>query len=122
MKKKRFFRNIATISCFGIIGTYVAFAVIASVLYGISLLPNILELSVRAYLLPALASHKKAHATACFRNACEAQPDKIEAYVIPRHGGILPHKSSHQHAEKALLRVTQPVAQPHLSSHFRDYY
>ena len=48
VKKKRFFRNIATISSFGIIGTYVAFALIASALYGISLWPNILELSVRS--------------------------------------------------------------------------
>ena len=47
VKKKRFFRNVVTISSFGIIGTYVAFAVIASVLYAISRLPNILNLSVR---------------------------------------------------------------------------
>lgn len=47
VKKKRFFRNVITISSFGIIGTYVAFAVIASVLYAFSRLPNILNLSVR---------------------------------------------------------------------------
>ena len=58
VKKKRFFRNVITISSFGIIGTYVAFAVIASVLYGISLLPNILELSVRPRFL---ARHLNCH-------------------------------------------------------------
>ena len=51
VKKKQFFRNFLTISSFGIIGTYVAFATIALVLYGLSKLPNFLKLSVRPYLL-----------------------------------------------------------------------
>ncbi len=48
MKKKQFFRNFATIASFGIFGTYIAFALIALVLYGIAQLPNVLNLSVRA--------------------------------------------------------------------------
>jgi hypothetical protein len=47
VKKKQFFRNFATIASFGIFGTYVAFALIALVLYGIAQLPNVLDLSVR---------------------------------------------------------------------------
>ena len=39
---------MVTISSFGILGTYVAFALIASVLYLLSRLPNILNLTVRA--------------------------------------------------------------------------
>ena len=51
VKKKQFFRNFATISAFGILGTYVAFAVIALALYAVAQLPNSLNLSVRASLL-----------------------------------------------------------------------
>ena len=47
VKKKQFFRNFATIASFGIFGTYIAFALIALVLYGIAQLPNVLNLSVR---------------------------------------------------------------------------
>ena len=47
VKKKQFFRNFATIASFGIFGTYIAFALIAIVLYGIAQLPNVLDLSVR---------------------------------------------------------------------------
>lgn len=46
MKKKQFFRNFGTIASFGILGTYVAFALIALVLYGLAQLPNVLNLSV----------------------------------------------------------------------------
>ncbi len=46
VKKKQFFRNFATIASFGILGTYVAFALIALVLYGLAQLPNVLNLSV----------------------------------------------------------------------------
>ena len=46
MKKKQFFRNFGTIAAFGILGTYVAFALIALVLYGLAQLPNVLNLSV----------------------------------------------------------------------------
>ena len=46
VKKKQFFRNFATIASFGIFGTYVAFALIALVLYGLAQLPNVLNLSV----------------------------------------------------------------------------
>lgn len=46
VKKKHFFRNFPTISAFGILGTYVAFAVIALSLYVIAQLPNSLNLSV----------------------------------------------------------------------------
>lgn len=46
VKKKQFFRNFVSIASFGILGTYIAFAVIAFVLYGFSKLPNILTLPV----------------------------------------------------------------------------
>ena len=46
VKKKQFFRNFGTIASFGILGTYVAFALIALVLYGLAQLPNVLNLSV----------------------------------------------------------------------------
>lgn len=46
VKKKQFFRNFVSIASFGILGTYIAFAVIAYVLYGFSKLPNILTLPV----------------------------------------------------------------------------
>lgn len=36
VKKKHFFRNLPTISAFGVLGTYVCFTVIALVLYGIA--------------------------------------------------------------------------------------
>ncbi|EIE24491.1 hypothetical protein COCSUDRAFT_46826 [Coccomyxa subellipsoidea C-169] len=45
VKKKQFFRNFATIASFGIFGTYIAFALIALVLYGLAQLPNVLDLS-----------------------------------------------------------------------------
>ncbi|KAK9803320.1 hypothetical protein WJX73_001939 [Symbiochloris irregularis] len=45
VKKKHFFRNFPTISAFGILGTYVAFAVIALALYAVAQLPNSLNLS-----------------------------------------------------------------------------
>ena len=52
VKKKQFFRNFATIASFGILGTYVAFALIALVLYGLAQLPNVLKLSVSpSYIL-----------------------------------------------------------------------
>ena len=47
VKKKQFFRNFASIATFGVLGTYIAFAVIACVLYGFSKLPNVLNFSVR---------------------------------------------------------------------------
>ena len=46
VKKKQFFRNFASIASFGVLGTYIAFAVIACVLYVFSKLPNILNFSV----------------------------------------------------------------------------
>ena len=46
VKKKQFFRNFASIASFGVLGTYIAFAVTAFVLYGISKLPNILTFRV----------------------------------------------------------------------------
>ena len=46
MKKKQFFRNFASIATFGVLGTYIAFAVIACVLYAFSKLPNVLNFSV----------------------------------------------------------------------------
>ncbi len=46
VKKKQFFRNFASIATFGVLGTYIAFAVIACVLYGFSKLPNVLNFSV----------------------------------------------------------------------------
>ena len=46
VKKKQFFRNFASIATFGVLGTYIAFAVIAIVLYGFSKLPNVLNFSV----------------------------------------------------------------------------
>lgn len=46
VKKKQFFRNFASIAIFGVLGTYIAFAVIACVLYGFSKLPNVLNFSV----------------------------------------------------------------------------
>ena len=64
VKKKQFFRNFATIASFGIFGTYIAFALIALVLYGLAQLPNVLNLSVRrasscslAHALPAKLWH-----------------------------------------------------------------
>ena len=56
VKKKQFFRNFVSIAAFGIVGTYIAFAVIACVLYGFSKLPNILTLPVgpSLTLLPVL--------------------------------------------------------------------
>ena len=56
VKKKQFFRNFVSIAAFGIVGTYIAFAVIACVLYGFSKLPNILTLPVgpSLALLPVL--------------------------------------------------------------------
>ncbi len=49
VKKKQFFRNFVSIASFGILGTYIAFAVIAFVLYGFSKLPNILTLPVSSH-------------------------------------------------------------------------
>lgn len=49
VKKKQFFRNFASIASFGVLGTYIAFAVIACVLYVFSKLPNILNFSVSNY-------------------------------------------------------------------------
>lgn len=49
VKKKQFFRNFGTIAAFGILGTYVAFALIALVLYGLAQLPNVLNLSVSPF-------------------------------------------------------------------------
>lgn len=46
VKKKQFFRNFASIAIFGVLGTYIAFAVIACVLYAFSKLPNVLNFSV----------------------------------------------------------------------------
>ena len=46
VKKKQFFRNFASIATFGVLGTYIAFAVIACVLYAFSKLPNVLNFSV----------------------------------------------------------------------------
>ncbi|KAK9825253.1 hypothetical protein WJX74_003416 [Apatococcus lobatus] len=43
VKKKQFFRNLFSIASFGVLGTYVCFAVIAFVLYGFSQLPTILK-------------------------------------------------------------------------------
>ncbi|KAK9850077.1 hypothetical protein WJX84_003336 [Apatococcus fuscideae] len=43
VKKKQFFRNLLSIASFGVLGTYVCFAVIAFVLYGFSRLPTILK-------------------------------------------------------------------------------
>lgn len=45
VKKKQFFRNFASIATFGVLGTYIAFAVIACVLYIFSKLPNVLNFS-----------------------------------------------------------------------------
>jgi hypothetical protein len=53
VKKKQFFRNFATIASFGIFGTYIAFALIALVLYGLAQLPNVLDLSVGRLLAPS---------------------------------------------------------------------
>ena len=50
VKKKQFFRNFASIASFGVLGTYIAFAVIACVLYVFSKLPNILNFSVSYFL------------------------------------------------------------------------
>jgi hypothetical protein len=40
VKKKQFFRNFSSITLFGVVGTYVAFAVIASTLFVVSKLPG----------------------------------------------------------------------------------
>lgn len=50
VKKKQFFRNFGSIASFGVLGTYIAFAVIACVLYVFSKLPNILNFSVSIFL------------------------------------------------------------------------
>jgi Sodium/hydrogen exchanger family len=47
VKKKKFFRNFASIATLGILGTYILFAVIALGLFAISKLPNLLNLTVR---------------------------------------------------------------------------
>ena len=47
VRKKAFFRNLPTIASLGILGTYIAFAVIAFTLYGFSKVINI-TLAVRA--------------------------------------------------------------------------
>ena len=41
VRKKAFFRNLPTIASLGILGTYIAFAVIAFTLYGFSRFINI---------------------------------------------------------------------------------
>lgn len=50
VKKKKFFRNFASIATLGILGTYILFAVIALGLFAISKLPNLLNLTVRGCL------------------------------------------------------------------------
>lgn len=57
VKKKQFFRNFASIATFGVLGTYIAFAVIACVLYGFSKLPNVLNFSVSFSQLTAGTAH-----------------------------------------------------------------
>ncbi len=63
VKKKQFFRNFATIASFGIFGTYIAFALIALVLYGLAQLPNVLNLSVSAAFLPEAMQNLIPHAS-----------------------------------------------------------
>ena len=63
VKKKQFFRNFASIATFGVLGTYIAFAVIACVLYVFSKLPNVLNFSVSF-------SHSITVGTACHSLAC----------------------------------------------------
>eukprot|EP00891_Asterochloris_glomerata_P003501 jgi/Astpho2/3501/e_gw1.00056.5.1_t len=43
VKKKQFFRNVLTISAFGVLGTYIQFTIMALVLFGFSKLPNVLN-------------------------------------------------------------------------------
>ena len=50
VKKKKFFRNFASIATLGILGTYILFAVIALGLFAISKLPNLLNLTVRTFI------------------------------------------------------------------------
>lgn len=57
VKKKQFFRNFASIATFGVLGTYIAFAVIACVLYGFSKLPNVLNFSVSSSQITADTVH-----------------------------------------------------------------
>ena len=46
VKKKQFFRNVLTISAFGVLGTYIQFTIMALVLFGFSKLPNVLNFAV----------------------------------------------------------------------------
>ena len=63
VKKKQFFRNFASIAFFGVLGTYIAFAVIACVLYAFSKLPNVLNFSVSIILRPFSPDHQVVHVT-----------------------------------------------------------
>ena len=55
MRKKAFFRNLPTIASLGILGTYIAFAVITFTLYGFSKVLRItLAVSPPAPCLPLL--------------------------------------------------------------------
>jgi NhaP-type Na+/H+ or K+/H+ antiporter len=56
VKKKKFFRNFASIATLGILGTYILFAVIALGLFAISKLPNLLNLTVHIVMLDNLSS------------------------------------------------------------------
>lgn len=67
VKKKQFFRNFASIAIFGVLGTYIAFAVIACVLYAFSKLPNVLNFSVSNAML--FATTISARETCVRRNA-----------------------------------------------------
>lgn len=77
VKKKQFFRNFLTISSFGIVGTYVAFATVALVLYALSKLPNFLKLSVSRALqygktFPKISLSALAQACSSHLHICRA--------------------------------------------------